>query len=75
MKKIRGYKDILDVYCELFKDHPEIEKVTNVKPFTQRHIVLYFKGGMVGDFQYFDETNWKLIIMPEFNGGESDGTV
>lgn len=75
MKKIRGYKDILDVYCELFKDHPEIEKVRNVKPFTQRHIVLYFKGGMVGDFQYFDETNWKLIIMPEFNGGESDGTV
>lgn len=75
MKKIRGYKDILDVYCELFKNHPEIEKVRNVKPFTQHHIVLYFKGGTVGDFQYFDETNWKLIIVPEFNGGETDGTV
>lgn len=79
MKKIRGYKDILDVYCELFKNHPEIEKVTNVKPFTNHHIVIQFKGGMVGDFRYMDETNWKLVIVPEWTpeqlGGEADGTV
>lgn len=75
MKKIRGYKDILDVYCERFKDHPEIEKVTNVKPFTSHHIVIHFKGGMVGDFQYFGEFNWKLMITPEQLGGEADGTV
>lgn len=69
MKKIRGYKDILDVYCELFKNHPEIEKVVNIKPFTNHHIEIRFKGGMVGSFQYFDEFNWTLNIVP--TGGDA----